>query len=97
MTLPILIAPDMTPACILFARWPTDRYVLQNSFKGVFGTQDEKHRNNEKRRNRKGTRMQNRGMRNRGKLKEQLFRMHELEYKKWSIIYLLLKGDCKYA
>jgi hypothetical protein len=58
---------------------------------------NEKHRKDRKRRNMKGMRMQNRGMRNRGKLKEQLFGTQELEYKKWSIIYLLLKGDCKYA
>jgi hypothetical protein len=58
---------------------------------------NEKHRNDRKRRNRKGMRIQIRGMRNREKLKEQLFRTQQLEYKKWSIIYLLLKGDCKYA
>ena len=32
MALPILIAPHITPACILFARWPTGRYGLQNSY-----------------------------------------------------------------
>jgi hypothetical protein len=58
---------------------------------------NEKHRKDRKCRNMKGMRMQNRGMRNRGKSKEQLFGTQELEYKKWSIIYLLLKGDCKYA
>jgi len=58
---------------------------------------NEKHRNDRKRRNRKGMRMQNRGTRNREKLKEQLFVTQELEYEKWNIIYLLLKGDCQYA
>jgi hypothetical protein len=51
---------------------------------------NEKHRNDRKRRNRKGMRIQIRGMRNREKLKEQLFGTQQLEYKKWSIIYLFI-------